>query len=123
MPAAAAIFVNFDPSVFTDHSVAGTSIREIRSILAETGLRITPEAFLDALAPAYARWEATLCGEGFGPLRAAWLSHAARLGETIRARTGQDSREGVFEGIDATGNLILRTPQATLAIPAAEVFF
>lgn len=93
------------------------------SLLAETGLRITPEAFLDALAPAYARWEATLCGEGFGPLRAAWLSHAARLGETIRARTGQDSREGVFEGIDETGNLILRTPQATLAIPAAEVFF
>jgi BirA family biotin operon repressor/biotin-[acetyl-CoA-carboxylase] ligase len=93
------------------------------SLLAETGLRITPEAFLDALAPAYARWEATLCAEGFAPLRAAWLSHAARLGETIRARTGLDSREGVFEGIDATGNLILRTPQATLAIPAAEVFF
>lgn len=38
LPAAAAIFVNFDPSVFTDHSVAGTSIREIRSILAETGI-------------------------------------------------------------------------------------
>ncbi|WP_103258178.1 biotin--[acetyl-CoA-carboxylase] ligase [Tabrizicola aquatica] len=93
------------------------------SLLHETGLRITPGAFLDALAPAYAAWEARFVTEGFAPLRAAWLAHAARLGETIRARTGQDSREGVFDGIDATGNLMLRTPSGTLAIPAAEVFF
>ncbi|MBL9074236.1 biotin--[acetyl-CoA-carboxylase] ligase [Tabrizicola sp.] len=93
------------------------------SLLQETGLRITPEAFLDALAPAYAAWEATFQTEGFGPLRTAWLAHAARLGETIRARTGNDSREGVFEGIDASGNLILRAVQGRLAIPAAEVFF
>lgn len=93
------------------------------SLLQETGLRITPEAFLDALAPAYAHWEATFQTEGFAPLRAAWLTHAARLGETIRARTGQDSREGVFEGIDAQGNLILRMTQGSVAIPAAEVFF
>ena len=93
------------------------------SLLQETGLRITPEAFLDALAPAYVAWEAAFQTEGFAPLRAAWLAHAARLGETIRARTGKDSREGVFEGIDAQGNLILRAPQGKLAIPAAEVFF
>lgn len=93
------------------------------SLLAETGLRIAPEAFLDTLAPAYARWEATFTAEGFAPLRAAWLAHAARLGETIRARTGSQSREGVFQGIDSTGNLILRGQNGTLAIPAAEVFF
>lgn len=93
------------------------------SLLQETGLRVTPEAFLDALAPAYARWEATFRAEGFAPLRAAWLAHAARLGETIRARTGQDSREGVFDGIDVQGNLILRMAQGPVAIPAAEVFF
>ncbi|KAF0114312.1 MAG: BirA family transcriptional regulator biotin operon repressor / biotin-acetyl-CoA-carboxylase ligase [Rhodobacteraceae bacterium] len=93
------------------------------SLLQETGLRVTPEAFLDALAPAYAAWEATFTDEGFAPLRAAWLSHAARLGEPIRARTGSDIREGVFQTIDVAGNLILRTPDATLAIPAAEVFF
>jgi BirA family biotin operon repressor/biotin-[acetyl-CoA-carboxylase] ligase len=93
------------------------------SLLQETGLRITPEAFLDALAPAYVAWEAAFQTEGFAPLRAAWLAHAARLGETIRARTGKGSREGVFEGIDAQGNLILRAPQGKLAIPAAEVFF
>ncbi len=93
------------------------------SLLAETGLRISPEAFLDALAPAYARWEAVLTTQGFAPLRADWLSHAARLGQTIRARTGVATREGIFETIDGTGALVLRTSTATLAIPAAEVFF
>lgn len=93
------------------------------SLLQETGLRVAPEAFLDALAPAYDRWESTFRAEGFAPLRTAWLSHAARLGETIRARTGAETREGVFEGIDPQGNLILRTSAGTLAIPAAEVFF
>jgi BirA family biotin operon repressor/biotin-[acetyl-CoA-carboxylase] ligase len=93
------------------------------SLLQETGLRVTPEAFLDVLGPAYAGWEARFQSDGFAPLRAAWLAHAARLGETIRARTGTETREGVFETIDDAGNLILRTAGGTLAIPAAEVFF
>ena len=93
------------------------------SLLSETGLRVTPEAFLDTLAPAYARWEATFAAEGFGPLRAEWLAHAARLGEQIRARTGTATQEGRFETIDSQGNLILATSGGRMAIPAAEVFF
>ncbi|MGL4236981.1 biotin--[acetyl-CoA-carboxylase] ligase [Tabrizicola sp.] len=93
------------------------------SLLHETGRRITPEAFLQALAPAYAAWEATFTAEGFAPLRAAWLTHAAKLGEPIRARTGAETREGVFDSIDAQGNLILRMTKGPVAIPAAEVFF
>lgn len=93
------------------------------SLLHETGLRLTPETLLNHLAPAYANWERRFTTEGFAPLRTEWLAHAARLGEPIRARTGQSTREGIFETIDPSGNLILRTPQGTVAIPAAEVFF
>ncbi|MEY4872006.1 MAG: hypothetical protein RLZZ563_1336 [Pseudomonadota bacterium] len=93
------------------------------SLLGETGLRIPPEVFLDALAPAYAAWEATFVTQGFGPLRDAWLAHAARLGETITARTGTDVRQGVFDTIDASGALVLRMAHGPVAIPAAEVFF
>ena len=93
------------------------------SVLAQTGQRVTPEAFLDLLAPAYARWEAIFVSEGFAPLRREWLSHAARLGEVIRARTGTQSREGRFETVDATGALILGMADGSVAIPAAEVFF
>jgi BirA family biotin operon repressor/biotin-[acetyl-CoA-carboxylase] ligase len=60
---------------------------------------------------------------GFAALRADWLSHAARLGETITARTGTATHVGRFETIDLQGNLILRTSVETLAIPAADVFF
>ncbi len=93
------------------------------TLLGETGRRVEPEALLDALAPAFARWEARLSAEGFEPLRREWLQHAARRGETIRARTGAETREGVFEDIDATGALVLRTPAGRVAIPAADVFF
>ena len=103
-------------------SVEEGAVRPV-SVLSETGMRVTAEGFLDALAPAYDRWERMFQTEGFAPLRAEWLAHAARLGEPIRARTGQDTREGIFETIDASGALILRQPQGPVAIPAAEVFF
>lgn len=89
----------------------------------ETGLRVEPEAFLDVLAPAYAGWEAVFVAQGFTPLRTAWLAHAARLGEVIRARTGTESREGRFETVDGSGALILGTADGRVAIPAADVFF
>ena len=93
------------------------------SVLAETGLRIEPEVFLDTLAPAFARYEAVFTKLGFAPIRAEWLTHAARLGEVIIARTGTTTRTGTFQTIDEGGNLILITALGPVAIPAAEVFF
>lgn len=93
------------------------------SLAGETGVRIAPEEFLTLLARAYARWEGALTTYGFGPVRTAWLSHAARLGEKITARTLSESVEGVFETVDESGALILRTQTARRVIPAAEVFF
>lgn len=93
------------------------------SLLGETGKRVTPENFLTALACAYAHWETTFIQQGFAPLRREWLTHAARIGEPIVARTGTETHHGVFETIDETGALILKTPHARRAIPAAEIFF
>lgn len=93
------------------------------SLLGETGVRIAPEAFLTSLALAYARWEDSFLHDGFAALRTEWLSHAARLGEVITARMGDDAQTGVFETIDASGALILKTATQRRAIPAAEIFF
>ncbi|MEQ9259863.1 MAG: biotin--[acetyl-CoA-carboxylase] ligase [Roseovarius sp.] len=93
------------------------------SLMSETGAAVGAEAFLDLLAPAYARREAQFAGEGFEPIRRDWLDHAARLGEEITARTGKVEITGRFETVDAAGNLVLLTPDARQAIPAAEVFF
>jgi BirA family transcriptional regulator, biotin operon repressor / biotin---[acetyl-CoA-carboxylase] ligase len=93
------------------------------SMLAETGLRVTPEAFLDLLAPAFAHWEGQLKTHGFAPIRTAWLARAARLGQPITARTVTETLTGTFDGIDASGALVLTMPQERRIIPAADVFF
>ena len=93
------------------------------SLQAETGVAVTPEDFLAALAPAFARWEAILATEGFAPIRAAWLARAARLGERLIARTGTATYDGRFEGIDDRGALVLVTADGRKVIAAADVFF
>lgn len=93
------------------------------SLLAAIGLRATPEAMLDALAPAFATREAELAARGFAPIRAAWLRHAARLGEVVTARTMTGSITGTFEDVDADGRLVLRTPEGPRRIAAADIFF
>lgn len=93
------------------------------SLQGETGMRVAPDAFLDLLAPAYARFESQFTTYGFAPIRTAWLASAARLGETITARTMAETMTGRFETIDAAGNLILQTAKGQRVIPAADIFF
>ena len=93
------------------------------SLMSETGVDITPEGFLDLLAPAYARYEVQFTTYGFDPIRTAWLDRAARLGEVVTARTSRDEVTGTFETVDAAGNLVLSTAKSRVAIPAADVFF
>ncbi len=93
------------------------------SLAAETGVVLEPETFLNLLAPAYARHEATFTTYGFAPIREAWLARAARLGQTITARTTRHEYVGRFDTVDADGNLVLSTATSREVIPAAEIFF
>ena len=93
------------------------------SLRGETGLRATPQDFLDLLAHAFAQWEARLNAEGFTPLRDAFLLRATRLGETITARLPYETLIGTFDSIDDSGQLVLKTGQGTRLIPAADIYF
>lgn len=93
------------------------------SLMSETGCRVTAEEFLELLAAAYAHYETQFTTYGFAPIREAWLARAARLGEVITARTSRDEIVGSFETVDLAGNLVLKTAQGSVAIPAADVFF
>lgn len=93
------------------------------SVLGETGHAVSPDEFLDLLAPSFARWQAQLVTWGFAPLRTAWTARAARLGQTITARTGATSQTGRFEGIDEDGALVLTTAAGRQAIPAGDIHF
>jgi BirA family biotin operon repressor/biotin-[acetyl-CoA-carboxylase] ligase len=81
------------------------------------------EGALTVLAAHLAKWYEVWCGQGFAPLRDAWLARAAGLGSRIRARLPDEERQGVFEGIDAGGALLLNEGTRTRAISAGEVFF
>jgi BirA family biotin operon repressor/biotin-[acetyl-CoA-carboxylase] ligase len=79
---------------------------------------------LAQLAAHFAKWYETWRGQGFAPIRDAWLARAANLGSRIRARLTNGETSGVFEGIDETGALLLReSPERLRTIAAGEVFF
>lgn len=61
--------------------------------------------------------------DGFAPIRAAWLKRAYKLGESITARLPKETLVGVFDGIDHSGALLLKMPDATIKnINSGEVF-
>jgi len=93
------------------------------ALATELGVRVAPEDFLDLLAQAYARHEDQFATYGFAPIRTAWLTGAARLGETITARTTRDVHVGIFVDVDADGQLVLETPEGRVTIPAGDVYF
>ena len=106
-----------------DAALLGQEALRPVSLLAETGMRVAPEEFLDLLAPAYARREAQFVTEGLAPIRAAWLERAAKLGGTITARTMRETLRGRFETVDTQGNLVLGTESGRRTLPAADVYF
>ena len=93
------------------------------SVAGEGGEPVRPEDFLVTLATAFATQEKKLDAMGFARIREDWLKHAARLGETITARTSTATIEGLFDTIDKDGNLVLITSKGPKAIPAADVYF
>jgi BirA family biotin operon repressor/biotin-[acetyl-CoA-carboxylase] ligase len=92
--------------------------------LAQLGLAPPmPDDALSVLAARFAHWYALWMAEGFETVRAAWLARAGGLGLPIRARLPHQTREGVFEGIDSAGALLLNEQGLVSAIAAGEVFF
>ena len=79
---------------------------------------------LSVLAACFAHWYDVWMRAGFGTLRIEWLARAKGVGAPIRARlANRESHEGLFEGIDASGALLLNEGGRIRAIAAGEVFF
>jgi BirA family transcriptional regulator, biotin operon repressor / biotin---[acetyl-CoA-carboxylase] ligase len=73
------------------------------------------ERFDDALD----EWRA---GQAFDRIRATWLDYAVGLGERIAIQNGGGRREGVFEGVDASGRLLVHSEHGLDAVEAADVW-
>lgn len=60
-------------------------------------------------------------GQAFDRIRAAWLDCAVGLNQRIAIENGAGKRDGVFEGIDAAGRLLMRSDRGLEIIEAADL--
>lgn len=93
------------------------------SIAAEGGSGVSPDDVLAAVCRRFAYWRILRRGEGFAPLRKAWLTRAAGLGGSIRVELAGKTVSGTFEDLDGQGALILlRETGQRVKITAGDVF-
>jgi len=96
-----------------DYLLAGMGVNiasgpEGSAILCDYMPAVTVEEARDRLLENIAHWyERWLFGH-FDDIRSAWLSRAHGVGQEITARFADRSIDGIFEGLDKDGNLILR---------------
>lgn len=92
--------------------------------LAAHGATATPAAVVEVLADSLARWLARWRGEGLSAVRTAWLAAAHPPGTALTARMSDGTAcDGLFDGLDGDGALILRLASGERrVIHAADVF-
>ena len=93
--------------------------------LAALGVNIGAEELFSELSDSWAGFRTIWDhGRGFGEIRRLWLERAAGLGQPVAVRSGASTVEGIFDSIDETGCLMVRTADGNMVpISAGDVYF
>ena len=93
--------------------------------LAALGVHIGAEELFSELSDAWIQFRGIWDnGRGFAEIRRLWLQRAAGLGEKVAIQSGSATVEGIFDTIDETGCLIVRTADGKrMPVAAGEVYF
>ena len=98
--------------------------RAVTSVAALTGHAPDPAVMLTVLADIFARWLTTWRQQGLGPVRTRWLVCAHPIGTALNVRTADDDAgmDGLFDGLDRDGGLLLRSVDGVRTVHAGDVF-
>ena len=101
-----------------------TDTDRVATSLAAHEIAVDPADFIETLAEAFARWVERWRGEGIDVVRRRWVARAHPVGTPLTARLPDGSAiDGLFDGLDADGALILRLADGTRrVIHAGDVF-
>jgi BirA family biotin operon repressor/biotin-[acetyl-CoA-carboxylase] ligase len=93
--------------------------------LAALGIHVGAEDLFSELSDAWAEFrEIWDNGRGFSEIRRLWLARAAGLGQPVSVHMGGPTIEGIFDSIDDTGCMIVRTSAGKrVLISAGDVYF
>jgi BirA family biotin operon repressor/biotin-[acetyl-CoA-carboxylase] ligase len=97
--------------------------RSTTSVAASTGTAPDPAGFVEILAEVVVRWIEGWRQQGLDIVRRAWLARAHATGTALQVRTADgDSVDGLFDGLDQDGGLLLRTGEGVRTVRAGDVF-
>lgn len=121
VPAGLAVVVGIGTNVVAAPEGTPTPATSLHTL----GIQVSAEELFRALSDTWVEFRGIWNnGRGFAEIRRLWLDRAVGLGERVAINTGAATIEGIFDTIDETGCLIVRTAEGKrLPIAAGEVYF
>jgi BirA family transcriptional regulator, biotin operon repressor / biotin---[acetyl-CoA-carboxylase] ligase len=121
VPGGLAVVVGMGTNVVAAPEGTPTPATSLRAL----GLDISAERLFAALSDNWAEYRGIWDqGKGFGEIRRRWLALAAGLGQPVAVNSGNTTVSGIFDTIDDTGCMIVRTSSGEKAlISAGDVHF
>jgi BirA family biotin operon repressor/biotin-[acetyl-CoA-carboxylase] ligase len=116
-----AVVVGMGTNVIAAPEGTPTPATSLRALGVETSAEQLFTALSDCWAECRGIWDG---GKGFGEIRRRWLALATGLGQPVAVHTGNATVSGIFDTIDDTGCMIVRTLTGdSVPISAGDVHF